>query len=70
MVPLPSELYNACNWLVDSSCPVNAFDTLTHGATIPIFSEFQGGVPVNLIVSIILGDGVPSVCAQIQLRIF
>lgn len=70
MVPLPTELSNACDWLVDSSCPISAFDFITHGTTIPLFSDFQGGVPVNLIVSMVLADGLATACAQIQLRMF
>lgn len=47
-VPLPPGVENACDSLIVGSCPVTAGQPLTQGATIPVFTEYHGGIPAQL----------------------
>lgn len=47
-VALPPGASNACNSLTRGSCPVTAGEALTQGTSIPVFSEYHGGIPAQL----------------------
>lgn len=47
-VPLPPGAENACNSLIVGACPVTEGQALTHGATIPVLTDYHGGIPAQL----------------------
>lgn len=51
-VALPPGAENACNGLINGSCPVTVGEQLTHGEAIPVMSEYHGGIPAQLRVQI------------------
>ncbi|KAJ6635143.1 Mite group 2 allergen-like Ixo r 2 [Pseudolycoriella hygida] len=47
-VTLPPGASNACNSLIGASCPVSEGQSVTQGTTIPVFTEYHGGIPAQL----------------------
>lgn len=47
-VALPPGAENACNSLIVGSCPVIVGQPLTQGTTIPVLTEYHGGIPATL----------------------
>lgn len=41
-----------CNSLIVGACPVASGQSLTHGTTIPVFTEYHGGIPAQLRIEV------------------
>jgi ML domain len=53
--PMPNEQQNACNHLINSSCPLDATEDVTWQLTMPVLEEYPAEVSLTLEVSLI-GD--------------
>ncbi|KAG4078282.1 hypothetical protein HA402_012992 [Bradysia odoriphaga] len=67
-VELPPELRDACNTIVEG-CPVTEGQILTQRATIPVTSDFGGGIPAQLKFYISHDPGFYCTCAMVNIVI-
>lgn len=67
-VELPPALRSACNTMTPA-CPVQQGQTHSQGATIPVSSEFHGGIPAQLKVTMTNAANVVNFCCLINLII-
>lgn len=66
--PFPSNIKEACNWLLNTQCPVYDSEDVSYNLTMPVLKLYPPNLDLDLQISLWNDDDQPAVCFHILSR--